>query len=85
MLKLEPPEAGQENKPLKKPTQWEPPKGYIGSKTIVANYNIPRTTLQGWAERDEAKVKKDTQTGENYYQKKWLDKRYENYKPRTKA
>lgn len=69
----------------KKSTQWKPPKGYIGSKTIVANYGIPRTTLQGWAERTEAKVKKDEQTGENYYQKTWLDKQLKKYKPRPKA
>ena len=68
-----------------KVAQWKPPKGYIGSKTIVADYGIPRTTLQGWAEIDEAKVKKDKQTRENYYQKTWLDKRYKNYTPRSRT
>lgn len=78
-------ETEQEIKAGKKPTQWKPPKGYIGSKTIVADYGIPRTTLQGWAEQDSATVKKDKQTRENYYQKKWLEKRHKNYKPRPKA
>ena len=75
-------ETGQENKAGKKLSQWKPLKGYIGSKTIVNNYQIPRSTLQGWAERDSAIVKKDPQTKENYYQIKWLDKHRKNYRPR---
>jgi hypothetical protein len=82
LVNLKPAETGQENKAGKKLSQWKPPKGYIGSKTIVNNYKIPRSTLQGWAERDSAIVKKDPQTKENYYQIKWLDKHRKNYRPR---
>ncbi len=78
-----PMEAGQEIK-LRNMSR-KPPKGYIGSKAIVNNYNIPRSTLQGWAERDKANVKKDPMTKENYYQKKWLEKCRKKYKPRSKA
>ena len=78
-----PMEAGQEIK--LRNMSWKPPKGYIGSKAIVNNYNIPRSTLQGWAERDKANVKKDPMTKENYYQKKWLEKCHKKYKPRSKA
>ncbi len=78
-----PMEAGQEIK--LRNMSWKPPKGYIGSKAIVNNYNIPRSTLQGWAERDKANVKKDPMTKENYYQKKWLEKCRKKYKPRSKA
>ncbi len=72
---------------VKKPKKndWKPPKGYIGSKEIVNDYEVPRSTIQGWAERDKAKVKKDPQTREVYYIKKWFDKRFENYKPRRKS
>lgn len=66
-------------------SQWNIPKGYIGSKTIVADYNLPRSTLQGWAERDNPKVKKDPQTKENYYPQKWFDRCWKKYKPRSKA
>ena len=62
--------------------KWKPPKGYIGSKTIVNDCNVPRSTLQGWAERDEVKPKKDPQTKECYYPKKWVEKRRASYKPR---
>lgn len=61
---------------------WNPPKGYIGSKEIVNNRSVPRTTLQGWQERDPPNVKKDPQTHECYYLKKWFEKHYKNYKPR---
>lgn len=69
----------------KKIPQWKPPKGYIGSKTIVNDYKVPRTTLQGWAERDSANVKKDLQTKENYYRETWLKKRLKSYKHRKNA
>jgi len=77
----------QKIKPGKKAeiSQWNIPKGYIGSKTIVADYNLPRSTLQGWAERDNPKVKKDPQTKENYYPQKWFDGCWKKYKPRSKA
>ena len=68
-----------------KKTVWKPPKGYIGSKEIVNDYKVPRSTLQGWAERDKAKVKKDFQTNEVYYIKKWFNKRFKNYRPRRKS
>jgi len=61
---------------------WKPPNGYIGSKEIVNNRNVPRTTLQVWQERDKLKVKKDPQTQENYYPKNWFEKHLKNYKPR---
>ena len=64
---------------------WKPPKGYIGSKEIVNDYKVPRSTLQGWSERDKAKVKRDPQTKEVYYTKKWFSKRYKNYRPRRKS
>jgi hypothetical protein len=70
--------------------QWKAPKGYIGSKTILSDYEVPRTTLQGWHERDMASgtlknVRKDPQTGENYYPQKWFEKRFAHYKSRGKT
>jgi hypothetical protein len=61
---------------------WKPPKGYIGSKEIVNNRSVPRTTLQCWQERDPPKVKQDPQTQENYYPQSWFEKHYKNYRPR---
>jgi len=84
-------EAEPEYTPVKKPTPWKPPKGYIGSKTIVNSYNVPRSTLQGWRQRDETSgklkkpIKTDPQTNENYYWQTWFKKHFENYKPRPKA
>jgi hypothetical protein len=73
-------EKEQKIEPVKE--SWKPPKRYIGSKTIVNEYEVPRTTLQGWAERDKTEVKKDLQTQECYYPKKWFNKRFKNYRPR---
>jgi len=73
-----------------KKNSWKPPKGYIGSKTIVNDYDIPRSTLEGWQQQDnvpvgelEGKVKKDPQTQECYFPKKWFNKRLKNYRPRN--
>jgi len=65
--------------------QWKLPRGYIGSKRIVNDHNVPRSTLQGWAEQDKVNVKKDPQTKENYYLRKWFEHRLENYRPRSKT
>jgi len=65
--------------------QWKLPRGYIGSKSIVNDHNVPRSTLQGWAEQDKANVKKDPQTKENYYLRKWFEQRLKNYRPRSKT
>jgi len=69
---------------------WKSPKGYIGSKTIVNDYDIPRSTLEGWQQQDnvpvgelEGKIKKDPQTQECYFPKKWFNKRLKNYRPRN--
>lgn len=65
-----------------KPTgTWKPPKRYIGSKEIVSDYQVPRTTLQYWVEKDSPKVVKDPQTQECHYPKKWFEERAKNYKP----
>jgi hypothetical protein len=61
---------------------WKPPRGYIGSKAIVNGHKVPRSTLQGWAERDAITPKKDPQTQERYYPEKWFKKRFKTYKPR---
>jgi hypothetical protein len=76
------PSGGKNRQPKTK--GWKPPKGYIGSKEIVNNRSVPRTTLQGWQERDKLKVKKDSQTRENYYPQKWFEKHFRNYKPRSR-
>ena len=67
--------------------QWKPPKGYIGSKSIVNDHNVPRSTLQGWEERNppKKKVRKDPQTGEKYYPEKWFERRVEQYERRSKT
>jgi hypothetical protein len=63
--------------------QWKPPNGYTGSKSIVTANNIPRSTLEGWAERHPPeKTVKDPRTQENYYPKKWLKERLKSYKAR---
>lgn len=77
----------EKTKTFKEPKKngWKPPKGYIGSKEIVNDYEVPRSTLQQWGERDSTKVKQDPQTREVYYKKKWFDKRFKNYQPRRKS
>lgn len=65
--------------------RWKPPNNYIGSKEIDNKYSVPRTTLQGWQERDKLKVKKDPQTQENYYPRKWFEKHLKDYKPRKQT
>jgi hypothetical protein len=69
--------------------EWKPPKGYVGSKTILSDYKVPRTTLQGWHERDMANgklknIRKDPQTNENYYPQKWFDKHYQIWQGRKR-
>lgn len=70
---------------------WKPPKGYIGSKEIVNDRKVPRSTLEGWQNQDdvaggelEGKVKKDDQTQERYFPKKWFNNRFKNYRPRDR-
>jgi len=70
---------------------WKPPRGYIGSKEIQHDHNVPRSTLEGWQNQDsvpggdlEGRVKKDPRTQEVYYPKKWFEKRFKNYKPRAR-
>lgn len=63
---------------------WQHPSGYIGSKTIVQDYKIPRPTLQGWQNQDNPKTKKDPQSQEVYYPENWFKKRLKNYSPRPR-
>lgn len=74
----------------RKEQEWQPPKNHISSKQIVNEHRVPRTTLQGWQERDIAngkfrKVVKDPQTQENYYPQNWFEKRLKSYKPRQQT
>ena len=64
---------------------WKPLPEYVGSITIVADYNIPRTTLQGWEKRDKPNTCKDPRTKEKYYPKAWVEKRRKTYKRRKKS
>lgn len=82
-----PDDETQQSEPKKR--AWRPPKGYIGSKEIEQTYKVPRSTLQGWQNRDckpagklDGRVKRDPQTGESYYPRTWFLRRFENYKPK---
>lgn len=80
----EPAQKGKTGKNVSQ-NQWKPPNEYIGSKSIVNDHNVPRSTLQGWAEQDKVNAKKDPQTKENYYLRKWFKQRLKNYRPRSKT
>ncbi len=72
-------EAGEKRK-----KKYVRPRNLIGSKEIVNGHKVPRTTLQAWQEKDSITPKKDPQTQENLYLRKWFDKKIQTYKPRNK-
>ncbi|MHC4618590.1 MAG: hypothetical protein ACYTEQ_12660 [Planctomycetota bacterium] len=61
---------------------WLPPPGHISTSEIVEKYRVPRTTLQGWQERDQIIPVRNPQTHENWYPEQWLHKKLKNYKRR---
>jgi len=84
-------EQKSEEPTIPKPS-WNSPKGYIRTSTIMYDYHVPRTTLEGWQSRDDVpggilkgKVKHDPITNENCFPKKWFDKKLKTYKPRKKS
>ena len=63
---------------------WQPPAGYIGSKTVVHDHRVPRPTLQGWQNKYHPKVERDPQSQEVYYPEEWIIQRLKNYTPRRR-
>ena len=59
-----------------KSSEWKPPPNFIGSNTIVNNYKVPRSTLQGWQQQDKPVTKKDPVSQEVHYPKSWFKRKY---------
>lgn len=68
-----------------KPSEWKPKKGYIGSKEIVLDYKVPRSTLQGWQKKDNPPTDRDPKTQEIWYEPNWFKKRWEMWEAEKKA
>ena len=64
--------------------RWSPPEGYVFAGAVPRSDGrvVPRTTVQGWAEKDNPKKACDPNTGAIYYEKSWANRRVERYKPR---
>lgn len=63
---------------------WLPPVGYVGVKAFCGNHDVPRTTVQSWAEKDKKVAAKHPTTSEDYYSEEWLEARRGKWKRRGK-
>jgi len=75
---------------------WEPPPGYVGTKTIMHDprfkklgKNPPRSTIQRWGERSEkegepVKIERAPDTHECYYPQQWVMDQVERWNPRKR-
>ena len=63
-------------------SDWKPPPGTIGAKTVNAN-GVPRSTLAYWISKDNPNVSADPMTGEQYVPTDWLDGRVARWKKKN--
>lgn len=75
--------------------QWEPPSGYVGLNSICGRDGIPgderyrkdgknpaRSTIQGWRERDNPHFERAPDSGELYFEEKWVMSSIKTWNPR---
>lgn len=64
--------------------EWSPPEGYVFAGAVPRSDGrvVPRTTVQGWAEKDNPKSERDPNTGAIYYEESWAKDRVDRYRPR---
>lgn len=86
--------ASQPSAPDTKPRSWEPPEGFVGTKTIIRDLrfhkngkNPPRTTIDGWIaaakQRGEAPERHYAQgSGELFLREDWVMNRIASWNPR---